>query len=66
MSSPTDKDYKNNIFEHPELTRIVGEPTTAMLITLQAELCDNAQAVQTVLGDGAHGHLGLVCTPQAY
>ena len=66
MTSNTDIDYKNNIFEHPELTRIVGEPTTATLITLQAEIRDNAQAVQTVLGGGAHGHLGLVCTPAAY
>ena len=35
-----DIDYKNNFFEHPELTRIVGEPSTAMLITLQAEIRD--------------------------
>ena len=66
MSNQTDIDYKNNIFEHPELTRIVGEPTTAMLITLQAEIRDNAQAVPSVLGGGSHGHLGLVCSPAAY
>ena len=66
MSTHQDIDYKNNLFEHPELSRIVGEPTTATLITLQAEIRDNAQAVQSVLGGGAHGHLGLVCTPAAY
>ena len=66
MTSSHGIDYKNHIFEHPELTRIVGEPTTATLITLQGEIGDNAQAVQSVLGGGAHGHLGLVCSPAAY
>ena len=66
MNAPTDIDYKNNLFEHPELTRIIGEPTTASLITLQAEVRDNAQAVQSDLGGGQHGHLGLVCTQAAY
>ena len=66
MQSTTDIDYKNNLFEHPELTRIVGEPSTATLITLQAEIRDNAQSVQSDLGGGEHGHLGLVCTPEAY
>ena len=66
MTTQHDIDYKNNLFEHPELTRIVGEPTTATLITLQAEICDNAQAVQSVLGGGAHGHLRLVCTPATF
>ena len=66
MTSHTDIDYKNNIFKHPEITRIVGEPTTVTLITLQAEIRNNAQAVQTILGGGAHGHLGLICSPAAY
>ena len=66
MTTTNDIDYKNNVFEHPDLTRIVGEPTTASLITLQAEIRDNAQSVQTVLGGGEHGHLGLVCTNTAY
>ena len=42
-TTTTDIDYKNNFFEHPELTRIAGEPSTATLITLQAEIRDNAQ-----------------------
>ena len=61
-----DIDYKNNVFEHPELSRIIGEPTTASLITLLAEVRDNAGSVQTDLGGGDHSHLGLVCTPQTY
>ena len=59
-------DYKNNLFEHPELSRIIGEPTTASLITLLAEVRDNAGSVQTDLGGGSHGHLGLVCDPNTY
>ena len=61
-----DIDYKNNLFEHPELSRIIGEPTTATLITLLAEVRDNAGSVQTDLGGGAHGHLSLVCNAETY
>ena len=66
MTNTQDIDFKNNFFEHPELTRIVGEPTTATLITLQAEIRDNAQSVQSDLGGGANGHLGLVCSAETY
>ena len=60
-------DYKNYLFEHPKLIiRIIGEPTVASLITLLAEVRDNAGSVQTELGGGAHGHLGLVCDPDTY
>ena len=61
-----DIDFKNNIFEYPDLTRIIGEPTTAALITLRNEIKANAQAVHSTLGGGAHGHLGLVCSPETY
>ena len=61
-----DIDFKNNIFEYPDLTRIIGEPTTAALITLRNEVKANAQAVHSTLGGGAHGHLGLVCSPETY
>ena len=44
----------------------MGELTTAMVITLQAEIRNNAQSVQSDLGGGANGHLGLVCTAEAY
>ena len=64
MQAHQDFDYKNNVFEHPELSRIIGEPNTATLITLQAEVRDNAQAVQTDLGGGVNGHLGLVCSTE--
>ena len=56
-----DIDYKNNIFEYPDLTGIIGEPVTASLITLHNKVKSNAQAVNTSLGGGENGHLGLVC-----
>ena len=59
-------DYKNTVFEKPELTHIHGEPTMANLFTLRNELQTNAQAVSTMLGEGKYGHLGLVMTPQDY
>lgn len=62
----TDVDFKNNLFEYPDLTRIIGEPTTATLLTLRNEVKANAQAVHTTLGGGEHGHLGLVCSPETY
>ena len=61
-----DMHYKNNLFGHPELSHIIREQTTASLITLLAEVRDNAGSVQTNLGGGAHGHLGLVCNPNTY
>ena len=61
-----DIDYKNNVFEYTDLTRIIGGPTTATLITLRNEVKANAQAVYSTLGGGEHGHLGLVCSPQTY
>eukprot|EP00957_Ditylum_brightwellii_P148425 11299954-Ditylum_brightwellii.AAC.1 len=42
-------DYKNTVFEKPELTHIHGEPTMANLLTLRNELRANAQVVSTTL-----------------
>ena len=61
-----DIDYKNHVFEFPELSRIVGEPSTAMLITLLNEVKSNAMAVHSDLGGGENGHLGLVISPATY
>ena len=47
-----DIDYKNNIFEIPELTKIHGEPSTATLLDLRNEIRCNAQSVTTTLGGG--------------
>eukprot|EP00957_Ditylum_brightwellii_P198506 15128641-Ditylum_brightwellii.AAC.1 len=61
-----DINYKNNYFEHLECTKIHGEPTSNSLVNLQDEIRSNAQTVDTVLGGGANGHLGLVCNAVTY
>ena len=62
----TEVDYKNTTFEYPDLTRIIGEPTTATLLTLIKEVRANASSVHSDLGGGEDGHLGLVCKPEVY
>ena len=66
MTLTNDIDYKNHVFEFPELTRIVGEPSTATLITLLNEVKSNAMSVHSDLGGGENGHLGLVVSPATY
>ena len=58
--------FKNNIFECPDLTRINGESTTANLKTLQNDAKANVQAVNSKLGGGEHGHVALVCLRTMY
>ena len=60
MTLTNDIDYKNHVFEFPELSQIVGEPSTAMLITLLNEVKSTAMSVHSDLGGGENGHLGLV------
>ena len=59
-------DYRNTAFEIATLTKIHGEPTFESIRKLQREININAQCVHSELGGGAHGHLGLVLTPQEY
>ena len=66
MTLHNDVDYKNHVFEFPELTRIVREPSTATLITLLNEVKSNAMSVHSDLGGGENGHLGLVVSPATY
>ena len=66
VTTRLEPDYKNQFFQHPELTRIQGEPNTQGLITLQNEVKTNAMAVHTTLGGGQHGHMGLVLNPAEY
>ena len=54
------------MFKYPTLTRIHGEPTFEGVRKLHKELMVNAQTVHSDLGSGAHGHLGLVLSPQQY
>eukprot|EP00957_Ditylum_brightwellii_P190206 14478479-Ditylum_brightwellii.AAC.1 len=61
-----DIDYKNIVFEYPELMYIHGKPTTANILTLCNKICADAQAVTTMLRGGVNGNLGLVCDALTY
>ena len=63
---PKVQDFKNTHFDYPELSRIVGEPTLGALITIRNQIKANDQTVDSTLGGGAHGHLGLVYSAQNY
>ena len=54
------------MFEKPELTPIVGEPTYDSLERLLKELKANARQIHSNLSGGTHGHLGLVISPASY
>lgn len=63
MDTPID--YTRH-FQFPSPTRITGEPTYATLKTLAKELRANAGSVETNLGGGDHGYLGLVVSDEDY
>ena len=58
--------HRKNIFEHPDLTNIIGVPNYDTLHLLHSEIKSNALAVHSNLGGGQHGYLGLVVRPTAY
>ena len=58
--------YQTMVFEHPNLTRIHGEPTFESIKKLHKEIMVNAQTVHSDLGGGAYGHPGLTLSPQRY
>ena len=66
MTLTNDTDYKNHVFEFLELSRIVGEPSTATLITLLNKVKSNAMLVHSDLGGGENSHLDLVVSPATY
>ena len=53
-------------FPNPELTKIRGKPSRAKIIQMEKELKANASSVETQLGGGANGHLGLMMTAADY
>ena len=64
--SATNIDYANTYFEFPELTKIHGAPSYPTLRIIHDEIKANAHSVECNLGGGAHGHYGLVVTPEEY
>ena len=65
MSDIPDVNYTKK-FEVSTLPRIHGEPDYSKLKVLKDLLKANSSRVQSDLGGGAHGHLGLVLTPVEY
>ncbi len=59
-------DYAQAYFPYPVLPRIVGTPTFDKLKTLKKSLRENASSVQSDLGGGAFGHLGLILDDAPY
>ena len=58
--------YRETLFEYPDLSSMHGEPTYETLRVLTNQLKANARSVHTTLGGGQHGHLGLVLTQAQY
>jgi hypothetical protein len=58
--------YRENYFQHPVLTKIIGDPTYTSLAKLERECKANAKSVRSTLGGGNQGHLGLVSSIPAY
>lgn len=59
-------DYAATYFPYKTPTPINGEPTYKSLKRLKNELRANASSVDTDLGGGDHGYLGLVLTDEEY
>ena len=62
----TQVDYARACFKYPTPTPIRGEPTYETLTKLKDELSANASSVESELGGGDHGYLGLVLTDSEY
>jgi hypothetical protein len=58
--------YRESYFQHPSLTKISGDPTYASLAKLEKECKANGKSVNSTLGGGLQGHLGLVSSTVAY
>ena len=59
-------DYATLYFKYKSPNPINGEPTYKSLKRLKTELRANASSVETDLGEGDHGYLGLVLSDEEY
>ena len=53
-------------FPYPDLTKIRGKPCRNKIILMEKELKANAASVETKLGGGGNGHLGLLMSEEKY
>ena len=58
--------YASSYFKYKTPTPIQGTPTNKALKRLKQELRANASSVESILGGGDHGYLGLVLTDAEY
>ena len=66
MTTPGTVDYVALYFKYRSPTPIQGTPTYKALKRLKAELRANASSVESDLGGGNHGYLGLVLSDAEY
>jgi len=59
-------DYASSYFKYKTPTPIRGVPTHKTIKRLKLELRANGSSVETDLGGGNHGYLGLLCTDEEY
>ena len=62
----TNVDYATLYFKYPVPTPINGEPTNKTIKRLKQELRANSSSVETDLGGGDHGYLGLYLSDVEY
>eukprot|EP00957_Ditylum_brightwellii_P001268 99700-Ditylum_brightwellii.AAC.1 len=53
-------------FPHPTLQQVEGKPDYTAINTIMQQLYENAATIPSSLGEGAHGHIGLVMEPKLY
>ena len=53
-------------FPNPTIPKIEGEPRYETIKSVEKLLIENASSVQSTLGGGNHGLLGLILTPEKY
>ena len=58
--------FRENFFPHAELTKIVGKPSYADILTLHNEVKANLASVSSPLGGGSYGHMALAMNSATY
>ena len=66
MTTANNVDYANVYFKYKIPTPIHGEPSNKTLKRLKTELRANGSSVDTDLGGGDHGYLGLILSDMEY
>ena len=58
--------YRENLFPHAELSKVVGKPTYTDILNLRREISANLASVPSTLGGGQFGHMGLALSDDTY